>query len=158
MSHRAIVPIDMGGSPSRCLVAPPPQDAPSPETVQAMIEHYASERLEEGAPMEVGFFRGGVPSEELLASCLPNPVRVSCSSVLVFWSSPSKPRIAVSLASSFAVLASRVSFQLFSLSSACRQTFGIWRILETNLERLEAQNAPEKDCKLGFNSPNGLKR
>ena len=37
MTRRVIIPIDMGGSPSRCAVGPPPTEPPSEETVRAMV-------------------------------------------------------------------------------------------------------------------------
>jgi hypothetical protein len=79
MTRRTIVPIDMGGSPSRCVVAPPPVAAPTPDTVAAMIAHYASERAPPGAELEVGFFRGGIPDAAQLEACGGLPVRVSCN-------------------------------------------------------------------------------
>jgi len=79
MRRRIIVPIDMGGSPSRCIVAPPPGPLPVPETVEAMIGHYATERAPDGAELEVGFYRGGIPTAELLAACGGRPIRVSCN-------------------------------------------------------------------------------
>jgi hypothetical protein len=73
------VPIDMGGSPSPCVIGPPPMPRPSPETVTAMIAHYARDRAPQNAQLEVGFFRGGVPDNALLAACGSLPVRVSCN-------------------------------------------------------------------------------
>jgi len=73
-----IVPIDMGGSPSRCIIAPAPTTPPEPATVVAMIDHYRTERLPEGGSLEVAFYRGGIPSDALLEACGGLPVRVSC--------------------------------------------------------------------------------
>ena len=79
MTRRIIIPIDMGGSPTRCVVAPPPVASPTPDTVSAMIDHYASERAPAGSELEVGFFRGGIPDDDQLAACGGLPVRVSCN-------------------------------------------------------------------------------
>ena len=79
MIRRTIVPIDMGGSPRRCVVAPPATPAPEPETVRAMVAHYGEERAKAGSDLEVAFFRGGIPSDALLQACGGLPIRVSCS-------------------------------------------------------------------------------
>ncbi len=73
---RRLVPIDLGGSPSQCAVAPPRRAYPSPDTVRAMIELYR-ERYPD-ADMEVAFFHGGIPSTDLLNATGDLPVRLSC--------------------------------------------------------------------------------
>jgi len=77
---RVVVPIDLGGSPIDGATRPPRRPPPTAETVQALIEHYATERAPAGGVvLEPAFFRGGLPSAELLAACEPHPVRVACS-------------------------------------------------------------------------------
>ncbi len=44
-----------------------------------MIAHYDAERRQPGQRLEVAFFRGGVPSDALLAAAAPHPVRLACS-------------------------------------------------------------------------------
>lgn len=76
---RTVVPIDLGGSPHRSSTDPAPTAAPGPELVAAMVAHYTTERIPPaGGPVEVGFFRGGLPDDALLAVCAPHPVRVAC--------------------------------------------------------------------------------
>lgn len=43
-----------------------------------MIAHYRTERPVRG-PLEVGFFHGGTPADELLVACEELPIRVACS-------------------------------------------------------------------------------
>lgn len=76
---RVLVPVDLGGSPTRCEVAPPPQPPPTPEVVAALVAHYAAERTPPDASLEVSFFGGGVPSDALLEAAGPWPIRLSCS-------------------------------------------------------------------------------
>ena len=77
---RLVIPVDLGGSPTACAVRPPLRQRPAPETVEALIEHYLSERHPGGRVQpEVAFFHGGLPSDRLLEVCRPHPVRVACS-------------------------------------------------------------------------------
>ena len=76
---RVIVPVDLGGSPTRCALSPPRDPLPTPELVSALIAHYRAERCPPGAHLEVGFFRGGLPDDALLRACGSLPIRVSCS-------------------------------------------------------------------------------
>ena len=73
---RVVVPIDLGGSPTRCILAPPNTARPTPELVTALIEHYQAERAKPGDHMEVGFFRGGIPGPDLIAACGDLPIRL----------------------------------------------------------------------------------
>jgi histone acetyltransferase (RNA polymerase elongator complex component) len=72
---RVIVPCDLGGSPTICALSPPRKPAQSPEVLEALIAGYA----ERQGPLEVGFYRGGIPSEELLAGARPHAIRLACS-------------------------------------------------------------------------------
>ena len=72
---RVIVPCDLGGSPTVCALSPPPKPAQTPEVLEAMIASYA----ERDGRLEVGFYRGGIPSDELLAVARPRPIRLACS-------------------------------------------------------------------------------
>jgi len=48
--------------------------------VRALVRHYAEERAPPGpAAVAVGFFHGGLPSEDLLDACAGLPLRLSCS-------------------------------------------------------------------------------
>jgi hypothetical protein len=76
-TQRIIVPVDMGGSPHTCAVAPPPTAPPTPALVQALIEHYRTERASDKGRLEVGFYRGGIPDDALLEACDGLPIRVS---------------------------------------------------------------------------------
>lgn len=72
---RKLIPLDLGGSPSRCAVAPPPRGAMSPDAVEAMILHY---RQRFGArDFEAAFFHGGVPGPQLLEAAHGLPKRLS---------------------------------------------------------------------------------
>jgi hypothetical protein len=72
---RVIVPCDLGGSPTVCALSPPPKPAQSPEVLEALIASYA----ERDGRLEVGFYRGGLPSDELFAIARPHPIRIACS-------------------------------------------------------------------------------
>jgi len=75
-----VVPIDLGGSPTACRVRPPLRPAPTPELVGALVEHYAGERsADPGMPLEVAFFHGGLPPEELVQAARPHALRLACS-------------------------------------------------------------------------------
>lgn len=74
-----IIPIDFGGSPTACWLRPPLSPRPTPALVEAMIEHYVTERATSGQAVEVAFFRGGVPGDDLLAAAAGLPLRVACS-------------------------------------------------------------------------------
>jgi hypothetical protein len=74
--RRVIVPVDLGGSTHRCVVAPPPIQPPNAGVVRALIAHYRTERLRPADNLEVGFYRGGVPGKSLLDVCEGLPIRV----------------------------------------------------------------------------------
>jgi hypothetical protein len=74
---RVIVPIDLGGSATGCALVTEQRPAQEPEVIRALVDRYSAERLVPGAQLEVGFFRGGIPSEALLAAAAPHPIRVS---------------------------------------------------------------------------------
>jgi hypothetical protein len=74
--RRVIVPVDLGGSTFRCVVAPPPTAPPNAQVVSALIAHYRSERLGPDDSLEVGFYRGGLPEDALLEVCEGLPIRV----------------------------------------------------------------------------------
>ncbi len=59
-----LVPIDLGGSPHGCAVAPPQRAASTPDTVAAMVENFADRWPD--ADLEVAFFHGGTPSRALM--------------------------------------------------------------------------------------------
>ena len=73
---RKLVPIDLGGSPHGCAVAPPQRPGPSPATVEAMVANYASRWPDKD--LEVAFFHGGIPSQDLLEAAHGLPLRLSC--------------------------------------------------------------------------------
>lgn len=73
------MPVDLGGSPVRCALSPPRRPTPAPALVEALIHHYRDERCRPGDTLEVGFFHGGLPSDDLLSCCAGLPVRVGCS-------------------------------------------------------------------------------
>jgi hypothetical protein len=73
-----IVPVDLGGSPRRCAVMPPPRDPPDRALVRALISHYRSERARPGQPLEVAFFHGALPHRGLLAEAQGCTVRLAC--------------------------------------------------------------------------------
>ena len=72
---RVIVPCDLGGSPTVCALSPPPKPPQTPEVLDALIASYA----ERDGRLEVGFYRGGIPSDELFAVARPRPIRLACS-------------------------------------------------------------------------------
>ena len=72
---RKIVPIDLGGSPNRCAVAPPVRPPATPETLTALIENYRNRWT--GRELEVAFFHGGTPSGHLLAAASGHRMRLS---------------------------------------------------------------------------------
>ena len=74
-----IVPIDLGGSPHGCAVMPPAGPPPSAALVKAMVGHYTDERRQPDQPVQVAFFRGGLPDDALLDAAAPHPVRLSCN-------------------------------------------------------------------------------
>lgn len=71
-----LVPIDLGGSPHGCAVAPPQRAASTPDTVAAMVENFADRWPD--ADLEVAFFHGGTPSRELMEAAGGLPMRLSC--------------------------------------------------------------------------------
>jgi len=73
---RRLVPIDLGGSPSLCAVAPPLREPPSADLVAAMIERYREDNP--GVPLEVAFYQGGIPTQNLLEEAKGLPIRLSC--------------------------------------------------------------------------------
>ena len=72
---RKVIPLDLGGSPSRCAVAPPPRAPLTPDVVHAMVGHYR-ERFGPQA-FEAAFFHGGLPTAELLDAAHGLPKRLS---------------------------------------------------------------------------------
>lgn len=78
MSRPTLIPVDLGGSPTECWRRPPLRPAPAPELVEALIEHYRTERAPEAA-LEVGFFHGGLPDDALMAAASGLPIRLACS-------------------------------------------------------------------------------
>ncbi len=79
MLRPLLVPVDMGGSPHRCAMAPQRRPLPTPDLVAALVAHYATERRTDPAqPLEVTFFHGGVPSESLLQAAGDHSLRVAC--------------------------------------------------------------------------------
>lgn len=72
---RKLIPIDLGGSPSRCAVAPSRRPPPTPEAIAAMIQNYQARWHQ--ADFEVAFFHGGIPSASMLAAANGLPVRLS---------------------------------------------------------------------------------
>lgn len=80
MSRPTIVPINLGCCPHgpRCLLCPPAPPLPTPELVEALIHHYRTERARPGSTLQVGFYGGPPPTEELLEACggLPFVARV----------------------------------------------------------------------------------
>ena len=77
--RRTIVPVDLGGSPTPCLLRPPLRPPPTPALVQALIAHYRAERAPPGADLEVAFFHGGLPTDALLEAAAGCAIRVACS-------------------------------------------------------------------------------
>lgn len=73
-----IVPVDLGGSPRRCAVMPPPRDPPDRALVRALVAHYRTERARPGQPLEVAFFHGGLPHRGLLAEARDCALRLAC--------------------------------------------------------------------------------
>jgi hypothetical protein len=66
-----VVPVQLGCCPpgaERCLLCGPPPPEPLADTLQALVEHYARERLPEGAELRVGFYGGAPPSDLLLSA------------------------------------------------------------------------------------------
>lgn len=77
--RRLVVPVDLGGSPTACLVRPPLRPRPAPATVAALVESYRRDRAPTGGlPIEVAFFHGGVPDPALVAAAGPHPLRLAC--------------------------------------------------------------------------------
>ena len=74
-----IVPVNLGCCPDspRCLLCPP-APSPTPALVEALVEHYQTERARPGRPLRVGFYGGPPPSDDLLAATkgLPFVARV----------------------------------------------------------------------------------
>lgn len=77
--RRILVPVDLGGSPTPCLVRPPLRKPPDPATVAALVESYRRDRAPPGGlPIEVAFFHGGLPDPALVAAAGSHPLRLSC--------------------------------------------------------------------------------
>jgi histone acetyltransferase (RNA polymerase elongator complex component) len=72
---RVIVPCDLGGSPTVCALSRPRRSAQTPDVLEALIASYAAR----DGRLEVGFFRGGIPSDELFAVARAHPIRLACS-------------------------------------------------------------------------------
>lgn len=78
--RRLVVPVDLGGAEHVCALSPPRRPPPEPELVRALVDHYDSERRRSASDrLEVGFFRGGVPGEALLAATGGHPLRLACT-------------------------------------------------------------------------------
>ena len=73
---RKIVPIDLGGSPHACAVAPPQRAGWQAEDMTALID--SMQRRFPGHELEVAFFHGAFPSEALLEAARGRPMRLSC--------------------------------------------------------------------------------
>lgn len=74
------MPVDLGGSPTACRVRPARRPPPAPETLRALVRHYAEERTPPGpVDVVVAFFRGGLPPEGLLDAAAGHPLRLSCN-------------------------------------------------------------------------------
>jgi len=74
-----VVPVDLGGSSHRCGLRPARRPPPDPDLVEALIGHYTRERRPtQDTPIEVAFFHGGIPTDDLLKAASPHPVRLSC--------------------------------------------------------------------------------
>ena len=77
--RRALVPIDLGGSPVACLLRPPLRPPTSLDTARALVAQTRRDRLRPGDALEVGLFHGGLPDDALLAALSGLPLRLSCS-------------------------------------------------------------------------------
>lgn len=73
---RRVVPVDLGGSPHLCAVAPPRRECWTPLAVKALID--STTQRDPSAQIEVGFFHGGFPSTEMLQAVAGLPSRLSC--------------------------------------------------------------------------------
>ncbi len=73
---RKIVPIDLGGSPHSCVVAPPRRLPWGVDSMMALVESTALRFP--NRELEVAFFHGGFPSRALLDAVHGRPLRLSC--------------------------------------------------------------------------------
>lgn len=74
-----VVPIDLGGSPHRWALQAPARPPPTPTLVDALVQHYRTERrTHPDQPLEVAFFHGGLPSAELLQAAGAHTKRLAC--------------------------------------------------------------------------------
>ena len=71
------VPVDLGGSPSRCAVAPANRPPPCPQTISCLIEE-KRQRFPD-AELSVSFFHGRLPDPTQLAACAGLDKRLSCN-------------------------------------------------------------------------------
>ena len=71
------VPVDLGGSPSRCAVAPANRPRPCPQTISCLIEE-KRQRFPD-AELSVSFFHGRIPDPTQLAACAGLEKRLSCN-------------------------------------------------------------------------------
>jgi hypothetical protein len=77
---RVVVPFDLGGSHHRCILRPPLRVGPTAREVATGISELRAAKVGEGhASLEVGFFHGGLPGDDLLDAARPWPVRLSAS-------------------------------------------------------------------------------
>ena len=74
---RRLVPVDLGGSPQPCAVAPSIRQAQSPETMRLLVDQYA-QRWPDTA-LQIGFFHGGTPTSAHVEACQGRPFRLSCN-------------------------------------------------------------------------------
>lgn len=73
---RVLVPIDLGGSATSCILSPPRRQQPNAERIEALIDRY-KERF--GQVDEVFFVHGGLPTPIQSAACGGIPIRLSLS-------------------------------------------------------------------------------
>ena len=70
-----LIPIDLGGSPSRCSIAPPARRAPAADTIKLIRDEY--ENRFPNDDFQIAFFHGGFPTNAQLAAARPYPIRLS---------------------------------------------------------------------------------
>lgn len=70
-----LVPVDLGGSPKRCAVAPPTRPTPCAQTIELLIEEKRTRFPD--SRLCVAFFHGGIPTEAQLAACTGLEKRLS---------------------------------------------------------------------------------
>lgn len=74
MNPRVVVPITLGCCPDspRCLLCPPPPRV-GPDLVRALVQHYRDQHGPDVA-LDVRFFGGAPPGDDLLAAAAPHPI------------------------------------------------------------------------------------